>query len=492
MWKKRFLPYSKEDTKSSPLNLESKKPLDELQHVRGLVQHQPQAGHGHIPPPAHQSSSRMPTASSITPEPPVDPHWNMATVPVQHIVPRNSQTNPINHMHQQQVLFDMEMYRRQQIYEAEYKHENFHEMPDADMYNVARAITYPSATPHSQEMVHQSAMQWYQHERYLRQARDMQMADLHAEQVERERFKRIVAEKEIADNVASREASEKMNNERLTERRSYRAVMRNGELVQAVDGYLMITDNVVVGSNVQDPVYTSHNTTTQDSPLNLSVKNEMPTHHHADTDSGYNPSPQSVQVSSTAMNLVTKDASMQVATKIKASGVTIILPPAQGVKFTKLLPKIAPKPAVGNVSALQVQPKDEVIQEDSKAVELTLATSSPTLPEDIKTLFPHLKMTNTGSLVLWNFLCALLKDDNYKKIVTWISFPGMKFRIVNPSLLATLWGQVKQNPSMDWCKIQKILDLYLRKNLISSGRTEHEFTFLIVPKAIKETLRTEK
>ena len=59
MWKKRFLPYSKEDTKSSPLNLESKKPLDELQHVRGLVQHQPYPQAGHIPPPAHQSSSKV-------------------------------------------------------------------------------------------------------------------------------------------------------------------------------------------------------------------------------------------------------------------------------------------------------------------------------------------------------------------------------------------------------------------------------------------------
>merc|ERR1719186_2125648 len=247
------------------------------------------------------------------------------------------------------------MYRRQQMYETEYQYKNgnFHEIPDADVYNMARTITYPNATFHGQEMVHQSAMQWYQHERYLRQARDMQMADLHAEQVERERFKRIVAEKEIADNVASREASEKMNNERLMERRSYRAVMRNGELVQAVDGYLMITDNVVVGTNVQAPVYTSHNNNTQDSPLNLSVKNQMTIHHHSDTDSGYNRSPQTAQGPSTAMNLVTKDPSMQVATKFQSSGAIIILPPAQGVQFTKLLPKIAPKPPVGNVSALQ-------------------------------------------------------------------------------------------------------------------------------------------
>ena len=31
-----------------------------------------------------------------------------------------------------------------------------------------------------------------------------------------------------------------------------------------------------------------------------------------------------------------------------------------------------------------------------------------------------------------------------------MSFPDLKFCIVNPSMLATVWGQVKQNPSMDW------------------------------------------
>merc|ERR1719186_988481 len=110
--------------------------------------------------------------------------------------------------------------------------------------------------------------------------------------------------------------------------------------------------------------------------------------------------------------------------------------------------------------------------------------ASPTKSEDLKTLFPHLKNTNTESLVLWDFLWALLKDENYKKTVTWVSFPHLKFSIVNPSSLATLFGQVKQNPTMDWSKIKKILDLYLRKNrIISIPTEEHEFTYRIVPKS---------
>merc|ERR1719186_676410 len=120
--------------------------------------------------------------------------------------------------------------------------------------------------------------------------------------------------------------------------------------------------------------------------------------------------------------------------------------------------------------------KDIPVEEENVA--------SPTKSEDLKTLFPYLKNTNTESLVLWDFLWALLKDENYEKTVTWVSFPHLKFSIVNPSMLATLFGQVKQNPSMDWSKIIMILDLYLRKNRIISVPTEeHEFTYCIVPKA---------
>merc|ERR1719186_1458093 len=120
--------------------------------------------------------------------------------------------------------------------------------------------------------------------------------------------------------------------------------------------------------------------------------------------------------------------------------------------------------------------KDIPVEEENVA--------SPTKSEDLKTLFPYLKNTNTESLVLWDFLWALLKDENYKKTVTWVSFSNLKFSIVNPFMLATLFGQVKQNPNMDWSKIKKILDLYLRKNRIISVPTEeHEFTYRIVPKS---------
>merc|ERR1719186_898011 len=339
-----------------------------------------------------------------------------------------------------------------------------------DLYNMTRDPMHANAPLYNQELIDDSAMQRYQHERYLQQAREVMMADQQAEQAEK--MNRPVAAMEMLRDIASREThDENINQARFMTRNSYRAVMRNGELVEAKDGYLMVTHtNMVVGS-VQAQMNMC-NTSNKDAPLNLSLKEETTT-HHSGSYSSFNHSPQVAQDSSTAINLITKGPDMQGLNKIQARGVTILVPPAPGVpKVTKLLPKIAPKPSAEGLRA--VQPKDEMLKEDTKDIALNVEPSHstfPTLPPDVLTLFPHLKTTNSGSLVLWNFLWALLQDENYKKIVTWVSFSNLKFCIVNPSMLATFWGQVKQNPS--------------------SGTVDHVFTFLIVPKSIKETLKVE-
>eukprot|EP00092_Neocalanus_flemingeri_P098080 GFUD01125070.1.p1 GENE.GFUD01125070.1~~GFUD01125070.1.p1 ORF type:complete len:432 (-),score=144.72 GFUD01125070.1:123-1418(-) len=429
---------------------------------------------------------------SVASELPPDPNWSL--VPVQHhqMIPLNMQANPINNMYRQQMEYDMELYRRQQMY----KQNHFPAMPD--MYSMARATMYPMPMSliYTQEKIDVSVMQRYQHERYLQQARDMQMSDLQAEHQE-ERFKQEVTERER--DVAKEVKEETVDKKRIVRRSSYRAVMRNGELVEDKDGYLMVTHNNMVANTVQTPADMS-NTGTKDLPCNINNHRN----DYYDYDPSYQPaqdtSYQPAQDTNTATNLITKVGSVQMRelTNGQPRGVDIIVSPPTKSNYVKLIPKIAPKPAhVKEVTA--VLPKDEVLKEDIEqtkdvpaVVQTKLQPSSPTLPPDIRTLFPHLKTTNTGSVVLWNFLWALLKDENQKKVVTWISFTKLNFRIVSPSQLATTWGQVKQDPSMDWSKINKILDLYLRKGLISSGPAEDEFTFLIIPRSIKETLNTMK
>jgi len=475
MWKKRFLPYSMDDKMTSP---DAKKPpLAELQAMREEIQQQPIR---ELPPAAHQNSHHRLTSVVPTPPRPAEQHWTKVPV-VQQVIPV-MQANPINHIQQQQIMYEMDMYRAQKMFEMQ------HYLSMSGMYSMAGSSMPPTTPLHRPEMMDEASMQRFQHERYLQQARDMQMADMQAEQ--EQKWQKMVAGQEKAKDGGRQEegGSGVIPDADGKRRTSYKAVMKNGELVEAENGYLIVTHNIMThNAQVVTPKTPS---VVNDSPLNLSMK-EQKTHYyvpHSDTDSGYTFSPQPNQDINTAVNLVKR---VPEKIKVETSDVAIIKSPSPVSKIIKLLPKIAPKPSPRKMQA--VQPKDEVLKEDAKEFPAAAASSSSSTHDgDLKTMFPLLKTTNTGSLVLWNFLWALLQDENHKKIVSWISFPDLKFCIVNPSMLATVWGQVKQNPSMDWEKIKKILDLYLRKNLISSGPTELEFTFLIVPKAIKETLGSMK
>merc|ERR1719508_755858 len=147
---------------------------------------------------------------------------------------------------------------------------------------------YANASLYNQELVDDSAMEKYQHERYLQQAREMQLADQQVEKINR-----AEAAREMSRDFASRAAREEnVTKEKFTMRNSYRAVMRNGELVEAKDGYLMVTHTNMVVSSVQAQMNMS-NTSDKDAPLNLSLKDEMTTnHHHSGSYSSFNHSPQ--------------------------------------------------------------------------------------------------------------------------------------------------------------------------------------------------------
>merc|ERR1719427_2338348 len=83
------------------------------------------------------------------------------------------------------------MHRRQQMYS----------MPES--YSMTRATMQASGPLYSQELVDDSAMERYQHERYLQQAREMQLADQQAEKINR-----AEAAREMSRDVASRAAHE--------------------------------------------------------------------------------------------------------------------------------------------------------------------------------------------------------------------------------------------------------------------------------------------
>ena len=105
------------------------------------------------------------------------------------------QANPINHIQQQQIMYEME-YRTQKMFEMQ------HYLSMSGMYNMAR---YPIAPLHRPKMMDEISMQRYQHERYLQQARDMQMADTQAEQ--EQKWQKMFAGQEKTRDAGRQEAA---------------------------------------------------------------------------------------------------------------------------------------------------------------------------------------------------------------------------------------------------------------------------------------------
>ena len=48
----------------------------------------------------------------------------------------------------------------------------------------------------------------------------------------------------------------------------------------------------------------------------------------------------------------------------------------------------------------------------------------------------------------------------------WTDEERKKFQIVDTAQLARLWARMKNNPAIGWTTLQKVLELYVRKNFI--------------------------
>ena len=190
--------------------------------------------------------------------------------------------------------------------------------------------------------------------------------------------------------------------------------MKNGELVESQNGHLIVTHNITLNNN-QEHV-------DSDTPLDLSMKSgfsQIPI-KHCNTDSVFFSSPQSNLDDTRGMNQARNVPNIGLAKNEPVDKSDIS---SKIANMTKLLPRIAPKPFPGKVVAPKpspvkaIQPKDEVLGEETKDQPIVETAPETIDNDDIKKLFPLLKTTNTGSMVLWNFLWALLQDDNYNNIL---------------------------------------------------------------------------
>merc|ERR1712157_533750 len=77
---------------------------------------------------------------------------------------------------------------------------------------------------------------------------------------------------------------------------------------------------------------------------------------------------------------------------------------------------------------------------------------------------------------LWQFLLELLSEPaKYKNTLEWQSEFG-EFEIKDPDNVATLWGQRKSKPNMNYDKLSRALRYYYNKNILTKKKGKR-FTY---------------
>merc|ERR1719369_143010 len=222
----------------------------------------------------------------------------------------------------------MEMHRARQEYEMYYYNSV------SGMYNYSSVPVLPmiSHTPtHMQDMMDEKN----QHERYLQQARDMQVLGTEQWGMKLPPKEGRKGEGALDADILKISNTEHVNN-MMFRRNSYKAVMKNGELVESKNGHLIVTHNLTLNNNQENM--------DSDTPLDLSMKSELSQIQvkHFDTDSVFMNNPRSNLDKAKDINLARNVPSL--SEKINNSDTS-----SKVANVTKLLPRIAPKPTPVNV-----------------------------------------------------------------------------------------------------------------------------------------------
>ncbi|CAG9857638.1 unnamed protein product [Phyllotreta striolata] len=76
------------------------------------------------------------------------------------------------------------------------------------------------------------------------------------------------------------------------------------------------------------------------------------------------------------------------------------------------------------------------------------------------------KTGSNGQIQLWQFLLELLTSREYKTVIQWIGKDG-EFRLNHPEVVAHLWGERKNKPTMNYEKLSRALRYYYDGDMIS-------------------------
>lgn len=90
---------------------------------------------------------------------------------------------------------------------------------------------------------------------------------------------------------------------------------------------------------------------------------------------------------------------------------------------------------------------------------------SPRITGDER-MSPGNRTGNNGQIQLWQFLLELLTDKECREVIQWLGDDG-EFKLNNPELVAQMWGQRKNKPTMNYEKLSRALRYYYDGDMIA-------------------------
>ncbi|XP_069115151.1 GA-binding protein alpha chain-like isoform X1 [Argopecten irradians] len=91
---------------------------------------------------------------------------------------------------------------------------------------------------------------------------------------------------------------------------------------------------------------------------------------------------------------------------------------------------------------------------------------SPRITGDERLSSPGNRTGNNGQIQLWQFLLELLTDKDCREVIQWLGDDG-EFKLNNPEMVAQMWGQRKNKPTMNYEKLSRALRYYYDGDMIA-------------------------
>ncbi|KAL0280584.1 UNVERIFIED_CONTAM: hypothetical protein PYX00_001838 [Menopon gallinae] len=135
-------------------------------------------------------------------------------------------------------------------------------------------------------------------------------------------------------------------------------------------------------------------------------------------------------------------------------------------KFVAIIQKHKPENKQSTDNSPSTSSGSRKINRPKEGRKMSRVLGSTSVVSEHKSASGNRTGSNNGQIQLWQFLLELLTDKYHRDVIQWITDDG-EFKLNNPEMVAHLWGQRKNKPTMTYEKLSRALRYYYDGDMIS-------------------------